>query len=153
MFFYIPKIITALNMIVDQLSIVVPVVSDCRDRILPWSAARAGRQDYRNKETRVKKKILILYPPLSTFINSSSLQYRPPFLLIIVMILFFSLSYCAWLIDRALWTSESSSSTLRDIYSSQTAWIWKKEQTLMNEWDFTKLFSVKIDKISDIHMN
>lgn len=58
--FYIPKMITSLNVIVDQLSFVVPVVSD---RILPWSVARAGRQDYRNKETRVKKKILILYPP------------------------------------------------------------------------------------------
>lgn len=63
LFFFIPKIITALNVIVDQLSIVVLVVSDCTDRILPWSAARAGRQDYRNNGTRVKKKILILYPP------------------------------------------------------------------------------------------
>lgn len=122
-FFNIPQIITAVNMIVDQLSIVVPVVSNRTDRILSWSAARAGGQDYRNKESRVKKKILILYPPLfNSFINSSSLQYRPSFLLITIMILScspFSLSHCVQITDRALWTSESNESTLRDIYSSQ----------------------------------
>ncbi len=34
-----------------------------RQKDLPWSTARAGRQDYRNKETRCEEKDPNPYPP------------------------------------------------------------------------------------------